>query len=185
MRESTTPSVARTEPLATSGRSLEFTYRTARSGSLVAGLGIALLAETVVLHLWIAGHHPLVAWVLSASSLAALAWLVADHVAMGHGAICLHEDALHLDVGRRFSVRLPLGTVASATRPAWRDLPESGTPAAAGYLNLTAPSEPNVLLVLSEPTRVRTRSGISRTVRRLALHVDDPQRLVESLHRDA
>jgi hypothetical protein len=35
-----------------------FTYQSARSGSLVIGLGLAILVETLVLHLWLWRHHP-------------------------------------------------------------------------------------------------------------------------------
>jgi hypothetical protein len=38
----------------------QFTYRSARSGKLVAGLGIALLVETVGLHILVVGRHPLI-----------------------------------------------------------------------------------------------------------------------------
>src|SRR5690242_1262839 len=112
-----------------------FTYRSARSGSLMAGIALALLVETVVLHYWLVAKHPLLAWVLTLVSLTTLAWLAADYVAMGRGAVRLDDRSLRLDIGRRFSVRLPREYVASAIQPAWRDLPEAGTPAAANYLN--------------------------------------------------
>ena len=159
----------------------QFTYRSARSGSFIAGIVLALLAETLVIHLWIVGRHPLVAWLLTISSLGAVAWLVADYLAMGRGAIGVGHDELALDIGRRFSVRRPRARVMSAALPTWRDLPEAGTPAASDYLNLTKPATPNVLLTLHEPTRVRIRGGIFRTARRIGLHVDDPERLVTLL----
>ena len=52
----------------------EFTYRSARSGSLLAGLGLALLIETVVLHLWLVERHPVLAWILTGVSVATLLW---------------------------------------------------------------------------------------------------------------
>ena len=158
-----------------------FTYRSARSGSLMAGIALALLVETVVLHYWLVAKHPLLAWVLTLVSLTTLAWLAADYAAMGHGAIRLDDDSLRLDIGRRFSMRLPRGYVTSAIQPAWRDLPEAGTPAAAGYLNFTKPAQPNVLLTLREPVTLRLVGGVRRPVQRIGLHVDDPQRLVAEL----
>lgn len=158
-----------------------FTYRSARSGSLLAGIGIAILAETLVLHLWIVGRHPLIAWSMTAISIATLAWLAADYAAMGRGAIRLDDEALALDVGRRFALRVPRASLVSAVQPEWRDIPEAGTPAAADYLNLMKPAAPNVLLTLAEPSRVRIAGGIRRTVRRIGLHVDEPQRLVKAL----
>jgi hypothetical protein len=160
---------------------LEFPYRSARSGSLIAGIGMVLLVETLALHLWIAARHPLLAWALTTLSLVTLGWLAADYRAMGHGVIRLHEGELELNVGRRFALRMPRENVASAARPTWRDIPGAGTPAAADYLNLMKPADPNVLLLLREPTRVRITGGIRRTVGRIGLHVDEPERLVAEI----
>lgn len=158
-----------------------FSYRSARSGSLMIGIGLALLVETVVLHLWLIGRHPLAAWVLTLVSLTTLAWLAADYVAMGRGVIRLDADSLRLDVGRRFALHLPRAYVVSVVRPEWRDIPEAGTPAAHGYLNLMKPAQPNVLLTLREPVSLRLPAGVRRTVQRIGLHVDEPQRFVAVL----
>jgi len=158
-----------------------FTYRSARSGSLFAGLGIALLVETVVLHLWIVGRHPLLAWLLTAGSFGTLAWLVANYVAMGRGAIRLDEHALAIVVGRHFLLHVPRDRIAAVMHPDWRDIPEGGTPAAADFVSPMKPAAPNVLITLVEPMRARVAGGLPRTVRRIGLHVDEPQRLIQAL----
>jgi hypothetical protein len=162
----------------------EFTYREARSGSLVAGLGGAIVVETVALHLWLAAkHHPLVAWALTASSASALVWLALDYRAMGRGAVRVGHGRVDLRVGRRFALDLPADAVAAAVaRPNWRDLPAAGTPAARDYLNLTRPASPNVLLMLAEPTTVRLAGGVTRRgVRRLGICLDDPTGFVAAV----
>lgn len=151
-----------------------FTYRSARSGSLLAGLVLVIMVETVVLHLWLVARLPVLAWVLTASSLGVLAWLVADYRAAGMGAVRLGRDVLELHIGRRFDVRLARTDVSSAVRPDWRDVPEAGTAAAAGYLNLMKPAEPNVILTLSAPTAIRLPGGFTRSAQRLGLHLDEP-----------
>jgi hypothetical protein len=161
----------------------EFTYRSARSGSLVAGLGLAIAVEMVALHLWLAARHPVFAWLLTASSLAALLWLVADYRALGRGAVRLDDHALELSVGWRFALRLAPDDVATAVRPGWRDLPQAGTPAAAGYQNLMKPATPNVLLTLVAPTIARLPGGLRRPVQRLGLHLDEPDRFLTALRR--
>jgi len=161
--------------------SREFTYRTARSGSLFAGLGLALLVETLVLHLWIVGRQPLLAWLPTAGSLGTLTWLTADYVAMGRGAIRLIGNELAIVVGRRFALHVSRDQVARIVRPDWREIPEGGTPAAAGFVNPMKPAAPNVLITLAEPMRVRVAGGLWRTVQRIGLHVDEPQRLIEAL----
>lgn len=159
----------------TQDRMQEFTYRSARSGSLLAGVTMAILVETVVLHLWLVGRHPVIAWILTASSTGVLAWLIADYRAAGRGAVRLSNDVLQLQIGRRFDLRLPRADVATSVRPEWRDVPEAGTPAAARYLNLTKPATPNVLLTLVAPTSIRLPGGLSRSVQQLGLHLDQPE----------
>jgi len=158
-----------------------FTYRSARSGSLVAGLGLALLVETAVLHLWLAARHPALAWVLTVASLGTLVWLATDYRAMGTGVIRLDDHSLALVVGRRFNMLVARENVAAVIQPGWRGVPEAGTPAAAEYANLTKPATPNVLITLGEPAQLRLPGGLRRRVRRIGLHVDEPQRLVSAL----
>ncbi|HWJ23155.1 MAG TPA: hypothetical protein VNS52_12455 [Gemmatimonadaceae bacterium] len=162
----------------------EFTYRQARSGSLMAGLGGAIAVETIALHLWLAAKdHPLVAWALTAGSVSALAWIAADYRALGSGAVRVGHGRVDLRVGRRFALELPADAVAAAVaRPSWRELPAAGTPAARDYLNLTKPATPNVLLMLAEPTAIRLPGGLTRRdVRRLGLCLDDPTGFVSAV----
>jgi hypothetical protein len=152
----------------------EFTYRSARSGSLVAGLGLVIVVETTVLHLWLRTQHPVLAWTLTLSSLSALAWLATDYHGLGRGAIRVDRDAIDLRVGRRVSLRVPLQAVATVVRPSWRDVPAAGAPGSADYRNLMKPAAPNVLVTLAEPTTVRLLGAVARPVRRIGLRVDDP-----------
>lgn len=158
-----------------------FSYRSARSAPLVAGLGLVIAIETVVLHLWLASRHPIIGWTLTVSSLAAIAWLVADYRALGRGAVQLTDEQLDLRVGRRFAVSVPTTTVSSALRPTWRDLPNPGTPQAAGYLNLTKPATPNVLLILSAPLEVRLPGGLRRSATSFALCLDEPDAFLAAI----
>jgi hypothetical protein len=79
----------------------EFTYRSARSGSLVVGLGLAIAVEAAVLHLWLRPTHPVLAWSATLSSLSVVAWLWADYRALGRGAIRVGFDAVDVWVGTR------------------------------------------------------------------------------------
>jgi len=159
-----------------------FSYRSARNGSLVAGLGLVIAIETLVLHLWLTKSHPIIGWTLTVSSLAAIGWLVADYRALGRGAVQLTDERLALRVGRRFDVSVPTTAVSSALRPTWRDLPNPGTPQAADYLNLTKPAAPNVLLILSTPMDVRLPGGLRRSATRLALCLDEPDEFLAAIH---
>jgi hypothetical protein len=151
-----------------------FTYQSARSGSLVLGLGLAILAETLVLHLWLGRHHPILAWSLTATSVSAIGWLAADYRALGRGTVRIDGDALDLQVGRRAAVRVPLSAVATIIQPSWRDVPEVGAPESRDYRNLTKPATPNVLVTLVAPAMARLPGGVARPARRLGLRLDDP-----------
>jgi len=162
-----------------------FTYRSARSGSILFALGMVIVVETLVLHVWLGARHPLIAWALTTASIVTLLWLAADYRAMGRGAVRIADDTLTLEVGRRFTVQVPRDTIATATRPSWRDIPAASTAAAADYLNLMKPGTPNVLLTLSGPAVVRLPGGLRRSVRRLGLHLDDPDAFLVALNAPA
>lgn len=159
----------------------DFTYRSARSGSLVIGLGLAILVETGVLHFWLRPRHPVIAWTLALSSVSALWWLATDYHALGRGRIRVDADAIDLRVGRRASLRVPLQTVARVVRPSWREVPAAGAPDSADYRNLMKPAAPNVLVTLVDPATVRLLGAIARPVRRIGLRVDDPDGFIAAL----
>lgn len=154
-----------------------FTYRRARSGALLAGLGMVLIVETVALDAWLARRHPYAALIVLASSLATLAWLLADYRAMGSGAVRLGPEDLEVRIGRRFAVTVRRDQIAAAIAPTWRDLPAG----ARDYLNATKPATPNVLLTFQEPVPVRLPGGFSKRVHRLGLCLDEPQRFLAAL----
>ena len=159
----------------------EFTYRSARSGSLVVGLGLAIGVETFVMHLWLRLQHPMLAWSLTAASVWALAWLAADYRALGRGTIRVDRDALDLRVGRRAALRVPLSALATVVRPSWQEVPAAGAAGSEDYRNLMKPATPNVLVTLAAPTKVRLAGGIERPARRLGLRLDDPVGFIAAL----
>jgi hypothetical protein len=149
----------------------EFTYQSARSGSLVVGLGLVILIETVVVHLWLGRDHPLLAWSLTATS-----------AALGRGSLRIDGEALDLRVGRRCAVRVPLSAVATVVSASWRELPEIGTPDSRDYRNLMKPATPNVLVTLVAPAMIRLAGGIVRPVAKIGLRVNDPAGFSANLH---
>jgi len=158
-----------------------YTYRSARSKPLLIGISIALAVETFALHmlLW-QRRHPYVAWTLTALSILTILWIVRDYVAMGEGAIHLDERELHLTVGRRVNVRVPRTQISQVITPTFRDLPTPGTNQGVDFLNPTKPATPNVLLTLREPMTVRL-PGRRRTIRRIALHLDEPAAFIAAV----
>ena len=162
-----------------------FTYRSAQSGSLLAGIGLVIAIETTVLHVVLVTHHPVIAWALTLSSLGALVWLVNDYRALGTGAVRVGRGEIVLRVGRRFAIQLRTTTVAHVARPSWRDIPTAGTPEAVGYMNLMKPAAPNVLLTLAEPVTVPLPGGMRRTASRLGLKLDHPDAFVSAVDAES
>jgi hypothetical protein len=158
-----------------------FTYRSARSGSLVVGFSLAIVVETLVLHIWLGARHPALTWTLTAASVWALCWLAADYRALGQGTIGIDDNLVDLRVGRRAAVRVPVSAVSTVAQPTWRELPEAGASASGDYRNLMKPATPNVLVTLAAPARVRLPGGFTRMVRRLGLRLDDPEGFIAAI----
>lgn len=145
------------------------------------GLAMALAVETIALHALFMRSHPLIAWLLTATSVYALWWIMSDYRAMGRGAILVADDNVEIRVGRRVDVTVPLSQIASASQPSWRERPRP----APDYLNATKPAEPNVLLVLESPVRARVIGGMHRSVSRIGVRVDDPAAFVARVEKNA
>ena len=133
-----------------------------------------LAVETIAVHALLVGRYPIVAWILTLSSVFAIIWVVRDYTALGRGAVLLEQQMLRLRIGRRYNIPIPFRNVARVLMPTFRDLPTPGTNEGRDYLNLTQPSTPNVLILVEPPMRVRIAAGLHRTVARIALHLDDP-----------
>lgn len=149
-----------------------FSYRAARSGTLSAGLALAVAVEAVVLHLWLAPSRPTLAWVLTTLSVLTLVYLALEFRAWGRGAVCVTPDGVELRVSGRANAVVPRAAVARVSTATWRDVPDGPD---AAYLNVTGPADPNVLLILAAPVPVRMAGGlITRHVARVGLRLDDP-----------
>lgn len=160
---------------------LKFSYRSARSGAITITLVAVILIESVAVHFAVAARRPVLAWVLTLTSLVAVLWLVRDYVALGTGAVRLGDETLELTIGRRFAIAIPLAAIERAITPTFRDLPAAGATRGRDFLNLTKPAAPNVLLVLREPRRVRLTAGVHRDARRIAFRLDDAPRFLTAL----
>jgi hypothetical protein len=158
-----------------------FTYRGARSGAVTAGFALAIVVETIALHLWLVARHPALAWALTLLSVAALLWLPLQYRAMGRGAVVLGPAELDVRIGSRVRVQVPLAAIAGAEVATWRSRPDKPDPA---YLDATAPAEPNVLLTFTELVPARLAGGLLiRRIRRLGLHLDEPAELLARIER--
>ena len=84
----------------------------------------------------------------------------------------VEKDVLAVAIGRRAAFRVPRTHVVTTRPGSWRDVPDAPRP---DYMNATAPADPNVLLTIDPPVRVRLFGGlVTRSVTCLGIHLDDP-----------
>ena len=167
---------------ATMSADSRFSFRSARSGAVSAGMALAVDVEAAVVRLWLHRTHTLWAWSTTTLGLVTFVWLVVQYRAFGTTQLRVSAARVELRVPGHGQLHVPRAQIATATVPTWRELPESGT---CGYLNLMAPAEPNVLLALTGPARVPVLGGfVRRSVTHLALRVEDPHSFLQSLTVD-
>lgn len=158
-----------------------FTFRSARTGAVTAGLALAVAVETAVVHLWLATRSPAWAWSLTSLGVLSIAYLAGEYRALGRGVVRVEPTAVRFGVAGRVGAELPRAALREARPFTWRDVPEGDAP---DYLNAMAPAEPNVLLTFASPVTVRLAWGLHRRrVERVALRVDDPSAFLAILRQ--
>jgi hypothetical protein len=139
-------------------------------GVILALFGFLLLVETTALHVALAPHARVVAWVLTAMSLYALVWVAGDYHALRLGGLELREDGLVLRFGLRWRAHVPWASVAEVLvsdvridRRRERDVLDCRV------------LRTDVQLVLRAPIVASGPFGLTRPVRKVALAVDRPE----------
>jgi hypothetical protein len=149
------------------------------SASLLVGIGLALVVEGVVLHLWIAPRSPFWAWAITALNAATLVWLWRDYQARSRAELALGADEVVVALGNQLRCRFPRSAIVNADVATWRSVPDPAM--ARDFVNCAKPLEPNVLIVLREPVEARLPFGIRKRVTRLGLRVAEPAQLIARL----
>lgn len=144
---------------------------------ILAFLVFMLALETVALHLVVQIWSDLAAWVLTILSLYTFLWLVADFHAIQLQPFRLTDEVLHLRVGLRWCVTVPLALISEIRPVMAADLKGDD------YLNLAVFGEPRLLLRLQEPVVVQGPLGIHKAASRIGLTVDEEGLFKEALNR--
>ena len=145
--------------------------------SVAIGFSFAILAEAFPVHVLVARASPAVAWTLTALSASGLAWVIADSMAFGRRPTRLLDDAIDLNVGSRWSARIPYASIAGfhevrGTPPPRREI---------GTLRAVVLGDPTFLLELNRPLVATGPGGQRREFRRVALAPDDRRRFAAEL----
>jgi hypothetical protein len=152
-----------------------------RSGNYGAVLGVLLalsLGELYLVHLVLSPRSPVAANIILAISAYSIAWLFGDYQALRLRRVLVTEDTLHIRVGLRTEVSVPLGDIQAIER-----VPATGAPSrgAAGYLRCAVIGPPELLLRLRRPIEAERMFRRSKTVTCIGLTVDDESALQEAL----
>ena len=143
-------------------------------GGLLLALGFVIAMEGLGVHLLVHAWSPRAAWVHAALNAYALVWLVALYQAARLRPMVVSGDRLLVRVSLLWTAEMPLAKVASVAAIA-------ASPRGKDVLRAALGTAPVLLLTLIEPVVARGPFGIRRSVRRIALHVDDPARLRAAL----
>jgi hypothetical protein len=151
-----------------------YSYLRGRPWAAIMGVvAFLVVVETTALHVVLAPHAPLAAWIASGSSLYALAWLAGDYHALRLGGLELGESALAIRFGLRWRTRVPWAAIAAVVVS---DAPVERRARGARDVLDCRVLRTDVRLVLRTEVVALGPFGLRRTVREIALAVDAPER---------
>ena len=159
----------------TSSRSFSM-HRNVAYIPLMATVLIALVVETMGMHLLLRLWSPVAAWILTGISLYTLVWLIGDIHAVRLRPMRICEETLHLRMGLRWTASIPLASIRTVQDP-----DDEAQGRKSDYLKASLVGAPNRRIKLSEPVRAVGLYGVTRKVTTIDLHVDDPARFDAAL----
>jgi len=136
---------------------------------LAIGVGLVLVIEGAVLHLWVAERSQAWAWTITALNVVTLVWLWREYRSGQRSHLTVSDSDIAIDAGSRLRCRVPRSAIASVEMATWRSVPDM----ARDFVNTAKPLEPNIVLVFREPIEATLMLGITRRVSRIGLRVAD------------
>ena len=156
-------------------RAIDFGYtQNSGLGGVLIAFGLVTSMETIAVHLLIVAWSPRAAWVLTALSIYALLWLAAVFQAARLRPVVVSADQLLVRTSLLWTIEVPRDAIASVR--AIEDAPREKS-----ILRAALATAPVVLVMLKRPMVARGPLGLRRTVRGIALYVDEPARLRAAL----
>ena len=143
-------------------------YRRAGWTAIVFVLLKLVAVETVIVHLMIASHSVIAAWIVTGTSIYSGLWIAADFHVLRLYPLRVTPDSIIAAIGVRWRLTIPRDAIASIT-------PITTVPSGAFNASIM---EPTLLVTLSRPIEIRGLFGIRRTATAIALSVDEPEPLV-------
>jgi hypothetical protein len=163
----------RTRPYAPATSSAFSQNRRNAHGAIAGALLLAILIEGVAVHVLVARVSSPVAWLLTATTVYAALWLIADYRATVLQPILLDSERLSIRAGLRLRLDVPRARITAVQT----ERPGLARPCVAATF-LVAPT---TWIVFDEAIVARAAFGLHRRVRAIGLAVDDPHALREAL----
>lgn len=153
-----------------------FAYYQLRDSTVLIGLGLMLLMESIPIHFLLHQWQPWLAWLATISNIYVLLWLIADYRAMQLKPLELYADRLVIHQGLRASVTVKLEHILSIT-PYEHDssLNEEA-------IDLSCSKIPQLTLELTQEVEVQQLFRKNRT-NILLLSVQDSEGLINALDK--
>jgi len=137
---------------------------------------VLITAESIGVHLLLQAWSVRTAWVVTLLDLYGAIWLLGDYHAMRLRPITIDEQSLHVRFGFRWSISIPLNTIASIepirSESDWKRK---------GVLKVALLDEPRLLIRLDAPAIATGLAGIRRTIDAVAVLPDDLEEFEEAL----
>lgn len=163
-------------PVEKTDTDLAFTsHRESGQTALVIGLVFVGLIETVVVHTLLHRWSPLLAWFMSGAGLYGLLFFVADLVASIKRPVLIQANQVIIRLGLRGNGVIDKQQIEHVNPINQKPVRDPNT------LNGALFTAPNVLITLREPVRLTGMLGIQKTVRYIALFIDDKQTFIHEL----
>jgi len=156
----------RRKPEPVEGRPLTFHERSGWP-VILAGILLLIAAEGLGMHLLLARWSTTAAWTWTSLDLWAAIWLIGDANALRLRRSSLTPDALHIRLGLRWNVSIPLTSIASI-----EEVSEERQWKRKDVLKVAILEEPRWLITLREPIIARGLAGIRKEIRGVALRPD-------------
>ena len=143
-----------------------------RSGwpSIVVCIIVLIVAESIGMHFFLRMWKPSAAWIWTGLDLWAIVWLLGDYHALRLRPTTVDSEALNLQFGMRWNVRIPLENIESI-----REIREEGEWKRRDVLRVAILDEPRWLITLREPLVAHGLAGFEKTIRALALLPDNDE----------
>lgn len=153
-----------------------FYHRKSGYGAILSVLMMALVTETLALHILLQQWSSVAAWIFTGLSVYSALWLLGDYHALRLHPIIVQGRTLHFRTGLRWRVSLSRDNIAAVEKFQARE--QRGKE----YLSLALFGAPRLLLHCKAPVLVRGLFGIKRMVTQIGLSVDEEKLFLESMH---